>query len=75
MGKPGDLARLLREYPDHSITQYAIVLDKGNLPSVDDPRTGFTLGLRTVYLRKSKPAPCSSTPVSAVSPYLLRVTR
>jgi hypothetical protein len=51
------LARLLREYPDHSITQYAIVLDKGNLPSVDDPRTGFTLGLRTVYLRKSKPAP------------------
>jgi hypothetical protein len=51
------LARLLREYPDHSITQYAIVLDKGNLPSVDDPRTGFTLGLRTLYLRESKPAP------------------
>ncbi len=45
------LAHLKRNHPGCSITQYALVEGTGWLPSVDDPLTGLSLGLRTIYMR------------------------
>lgn len=49
-------AQLMRQYLRCSIQQYALVHGTGRLPSIDDPKTGFTLGHRTIYLRERDPA-------------------
>jgi predicted transposase YdaD len=56
------LAQLMRRHPRCSITQYALVQGRGRLPSIDDPRTGFTLGHRTIYLRECDPAEMRTHP-------------
>ncbi|GAB3262904.1 RpnC/YadD family protein [Kineosporia babensis] len=48
-------AQVMRRYPGTQLTQVAIVLGEGRLQSPDDPKNGFQLGLRTIYLREADP--------------------
>jgi hypothetical protein len=52
----GYRAQIMRRHPDKSIAQYAIVLGEGWLRSCDDPINGFSLGLKSVYVRECDPA-------------------
>jgi hypothetical protein len=56
------LGQLMRQHPGCSIFQYAIVLGQGRLNPCTNPKTGFNLGLRTIYLRESDPAELMAYP-------------
>jgi hypothetical protein len=58
----GYRASIMRSHPGMQISQHAIVLGDGRVRSADDPENGFTLGLRTIYLRDCDPAPLLSVP-------------
>jgi hypothetical protein len=58
----GYRASIMRSHPGKQISQYVIVLGEGRVRSADDPENGFTLGLRTIYLRECDPAPLLSVP-------------
>ena len=58
----GYRASIMRSHPGMHISQYVIVLGEGRVRSADDPENGFTLGLRTIYLRECDPAPLLSVP-------------
>ena len=62
----GYRAQIMRHYPGVSICQYAIVLGEGRMQSCDDPENGFSLGLRTVYVRDADPEIFLSSPGLAV---------
>jgi hypothetical protein len=52
----GYRSQIMRYHPDMRVSQHAIVLGEGKVRSADDPDNGFTLGLRTIYLRDCDPA-------------------
>jgi hypothetical protein len=52
----GYRSQIMRYHPNMRISQHAIILGDGRVRSVDDPANGFTLGLRTIYLRECDPA-------------------
>jgi len=58
----GYRASIMRSHPGMQVSQHAIVLGEGRVRSADDPDNGFTLGLRTIYLRQCDPAPLLSVP-------------
>jgi hypothetical protein len=58
----GYRASIMRAHPGVRISQHAIVLGEGRVRSADDPENGFSLGLRTIYLRECDPAPLLSVP-------------
>jgi hypothetical protein len=58
----GYRASIMRAHPGMQVSQHAIVLGEGRVRSADDPANGFTLGLRTIYLRECDPEPLLSVP-------------
>jgi hypothetical protein len=58
----GYRASIMRAHPGMQVSQHAIVLGEGRVRSADDPENGFTLGLRTIYLRECDPAPLLQVP-------------
>jgi hypothetical protein len=58
----GYRSQIMRYHPNMRISQHAIVLGEGRVRSVDDLDNGFTLGLRTTYLRECDPALFLSVP-------------
>lgn len=58
-------SQIVNRHPDKRLWQYVLVLGDGLVDSCDDNVTGFTLGLRTVYLREQDPARFLVHPASA----------
>ena len=53
----GYRAVIMAAHEGKSLTQYAIIMKDGRVPSCDDPENGFSLGFHPIYLRDHPPEP------------------
>ncbi|MBT0770832.1 hypothetical protein KIH74_17955 [Kineosporia sp. J2-2] len=66
---------IMQRHPGARLTQVALVLGEGTLRPGDDPKNGFYLGLRTLYLREADPAALLAHPGLAPLAVLARGDR